>query len=287
VPTPPRKSQPPQRRTNAPGTRDTVRPKRVARPPVRRSFVQRNQTKIVVAAVAVALLGLGVLAFLNATSPAYACATEWTAPSSTPAPAPSATPRLGFQQDDMGRTHVDPPTFIRYLTCPPASGKHYNAAGLGPITAKVYGPDENTIPQGWIHNLEHGGLVLLYKCPGDACTETGQADLRQLYQSFPSSPICNLPPGAIGPVITRFDQMEYPYAALVWDQVLPLQTLDKQQVITFFNQQAERFNPEKQPQCGASPGPSIGATAAPTAAPTVAPSLPPSTTAPSSSPTAS
>ncbi len=52
-----------------------------------------------------------------------------------------------------------------YAYCPPASGPHYNNPGIdGPIPAKFYGPDDGTRPEGWIHNLEHGAVVILYNC---------------------------------------------------------------------------------------------------------------------------
>jgi hypothetical protein len=239
------------------GTRP-VRPKRLVRAPVRQSFLERNRGRLLWAAAAVVVVAIGGLLYLRATSPAYACGIEWTAPA-TPSPAPGATPRLGYAQQDMGRDHVGPGTFVKYLACPPASGNHINLAGQGPIDARLYGPDAQALPQGWIHNLEHGGLVLLYRCPGDACTDAGQAALQQFWASFPASPVCNVPPHLISPVIARFDDMAYPYAALLWDQVLPLQTLDTDQILAFFAQQGERTNPEK--QC-----------LAPSAAPSAAPS---------------
>ena len=208
---------------------------------------------------------LGVLFYLQSTAPAYACGTEWTA-QPTPSPLPGATPRLGYLQEDMGRDHVSPGTVVKYISCPPASGNHY-AEPNGPITPKLYGPNDRALPEGWVHNLEHGGLVVLYKCPGDACTSSGQTALQQLWASWPASPICNIPPHELSPVIARFDDMAYPYAAVIWDQILPLQTLDTQQVLAFFDQQAERTNPE--PQCAA---PSAAPSPSPSAAPTDLPS---------------
>lgn len=276
--------KPPRRSTSRPATGNRpptdagfgsqpVRPKRLARQPVRQPFLQRNRTRLLWAAAAVIVVALGGLFYLNATSPAYACGVEWIAPP-TSSPAPGATPRLGFPQDDMGRDHVTTGTVVKYIYCPPASGKHYNAQGQGPLDPKLYGPNDRAIPEGWIHNLEHGGLVLLYKCPGDACTDAGQAALQQLWASWPASPVCNIPPHRTSPVIARFDDMAYPYAALIWDQVLPLQALDSDQILAFYAQQAERTNPEA--QC-----------APPSAAPSAPPSVAPSDTPIPSAPPAS
>jgi hypothetical protein len=239
------------------------------------------------------------MAFLNSTTPAYACSSTF---NPTPAPtfiaptvepgttnAPATEPPIGFVQPDMGHTHVDPGTRVTYTLCPPASGRHYNAAGAGPIPAKAYGPGEVQVPQGWVHNLEHGAIVLLYKCPGPACDDAGQAAIKALLAKWPNSPICNFPPNAVSPLAVRFDDMPWPYAAVVWDVVLPLQTLDETALFTFFAERAERFNIQE-PQCAAptaTPGPATPTPApTPTAAPTAAPSAAP-TTAPSTGPSAS
>jgi hypothetical protein len=242
--------------------------------------------------------------FLQSSTPVYACTNEF---NPTPAPtfiaptvepgttnAPATEPPTGFIQPDMGHTHVTPGTRVTYTWCPPASGKHYNATGLGPIPGnRVYGPSEVTAPQGWVHNLEHGALVLVYSCPngdGPGCTDAGQAALKAILAKWPISPICKFPANPISPVMTRFDDMPYPYAALVWDAVLPMQTLDEAALFRFFADRAERFNIQE-PQCPAptatpapaTPTPIPSATAAPSAATTPAPTAPAASTAPSAS----
>ena len=269
---------PPSRPAGRPGSR----PLRAA---PRKSFLERNRGRLLWGLAGLALVATAGIAFLNATSPAYGCAAEWS-PQATPSPAPGATQRLGYVQTDTGTAHVAPGSFVKYALCPPASGRHYNASGEGPINARVYGPDDQVIPQNWIHNLEHGGLVLLYRCgSGDsACTDAGQTALKQFYASFPNSPICNKPAGQVA-VVARFDQMKSPYAALVWGLVLPLETLDGGQVFAFFAQQGERTNPEK--ECAAptdTPGPSGTAEPSPSATSPAGASPSPSAT-PTNSPT--
>jgi hypothetical protein len=267
---------PPTRPAGKPGSRQL-------RAAPRKPFLERNRGRLLWGLAGLALAATAGIAFLNATSPAYACANEWS-PVPTPSPAPSATQHLGYVQTDTGREHVTTGAFVKYALCPPATGKHYNASGEGPIHAGVFGPDDAVVPQGWIHNLEHGGLVLLYRCTdGDsACSDAGQAALRQFNAGFPNSPICNLPVGSIGPVVARFDQMKTPYAALLWGLVLPLDTLDTNQIYTFFQQSGERTNPESlctrptpTPGPTDSPGPSASASTAPSASPTATPPPPP------------
>ena len=237
------------------------------------SFLARNRGRLLWGLAGIALVGIATLAFLNATSPAYACATEWN-PAPTSAPGPDSTPRLGITQTDLGNQHVTLGAFVKYALCPPASGNHYNSQGDGPIRPGVYGPDDQATPQGWIHNLEHGGLVLLYRCTGGdtACSESSQAALSQFNASFPNSPICDVPRGTVGPVVARFDQMKWPYAAIVWGLVLPLDTLDVNQIQAFFAQQGDRTNPELYPGC-VKPTPTPAPTATPAPTDTPAPSV--------------
>lgn len=211
----------------------------------------------------VAIVGAGV--FAAATQPAFACSNIWQ-PDPTASPADGASPQPGYVQPDMGKAHVATGTAVTYTYCPPASGRHYNASGVGPIAARPYGPNDNVIPEGWVHNMEHGGLVILYRG-----AEADQAALRAVYDAVPVSPICGLQPGgqSPGPVIARFDQMAWPYAALVWDRVLPLETVDQAAILDFYARYGERNNPEPQCQPSASPSamPSASGSVAPSAAP--------------------
>ena len=207
-------------------------------------------TLVVVAAVA--------FLFLGATEKAYSCSSLM-----TPAPAasvgPNGSPQLGQAQPDMGRTHLNVGTTQAYVSCPPASGNHYNATNQGPIPPKYYGPDDaTTLPQGWIHNLEHGALVVLYSCK-DGCPDASTLQRLKDFATvgFPDSPVCKIPAGEIGPVVARFDDMSTKYAALVWDRVLLQDTLDTSKILAFFAAEGEQLNPEVPPQCvkpSASPG---------------------------------
>ncbi len=236
---------------------------------------------IAAVAVVVAVVGAGV--FAAATQPAFACSTIWEA-DPTAAPSAGASAQLGFVQPDMGNSHVATGTVIRYTNCPPASGRHYNAVGVGPIPARVYGPNDSVVPQGWVHNLEHGGLVVLYRG-----AEVDETALRTMFGAVPASPVCGFPPGgqSPGPVIARFDQMAWPFAALVWDRILPLDTLDQATILDFYARYGEQTNPEKlcaSPSPSADPSPN--GSAAPSAEPTTSPSGSPSAS-PSAAPSAS
>ena len=190
----------------------------------------------------IGLAGIGL--FSAATQPAYACSTIWT-PDPTNPPAEGSSPQPGYAQPDMGQGHVATGTQVKYTYCPPASGKHYNASGVGPVTPRVYGPNDQINPEGWIHNLEHGALVVLYRGDSEGATPEGQAALRAFYDRYPPSPVCGFQPGtSVGPVFARFDDMDTPYAALVWGRVLPLDSLDEEAILALDQTYGERTNPE-------------------------------------------
>jgi len=227
--------------------------------------MERNRTPIVVLAALAGIVLISAFVLASAASPAYACSTIWT-PDPTPSPAAGESPDPGYVQPDMGRTHVATGAKVTYTYCPPASGAHYNATGVGPITPRVYGPSDRALPEGWIHDLEHGAMVILYRGrDGDpGITEAGQDALRALFDEFPASPVCGIQPGTSqGPVMARFDDMEWPYAALLWGQVLPLSELDTAQILEFWQISGERNNPEPLCQPVASPAPSTESSPAP------------------------
>jgi hypothetical protein len=64
-----------------------------------------------------------------------------------------------------GAQHVPEGTHVDYRANPPASGNHW------PQWAEPWGAYPDGLPrERWMHNLEHGGVVLLYNCP-DGCAD--------------------------------------------------------------------------------------------------------------------
>jgi uncharacterized protein DUF3105 len=261
----------------------------------RQPFIQRYRAAIIgVAVVAIAAVAVGLI-FVQSTQASYTCSILFD-PSPTPSPAAGASARIGFAEDNMGALHqVSRPQ--RYTFCPPASGNHYNQPGvLGPIVPRVYGPSDSVGPPNWVHNLEHGGLVILYRGDSPGATDAGQQTFKDFFATFPNSPICQIPAGRISPVIARFDDMKWPYAALVWNRVLPLPEWDPNLVLKFYATESERLDADgalvapPEPQCAPpSPSGSPGSSASPgaSAAPGASPSAPPASTAPSPSPSPS
>lgn len=272
---PPAAGRPPSatRSSSPSGTARAGRRER-ARAAYQPSFVERYRTAIVLVAALAGVVLISAFVFVSAASPAFACTQEWV-PTPTASPAAGAPANPGYVQPDMGRTHVPVGQKVTYTYCPPASGSHYNASGSGPIQPRLYGPSDKALPEGWIHNLEHGAMVILYRgLEGDpGVTDAGQAALQDLFSAFPVSPVCGIQPGtSTGPVIARFDDMATPYAAVLWGRALPLNELDTTQILDFWQIWGERSNPEKQcatpsaaPSAPASPETSPSSAASPAA----------------------
>lgn len=138
---------------------------------------------------------------------------------------------------DQGRVHeTNPNASLTYGYCPPASGPHYNKPPQGPLPRAFYGPDQEKRPGGWVHNLEHGFMVVAYSCK-DGCPPAQELDaVRQWWESQPSTPgaqACQIPNKIL---VVRFDQMATKYALLGWDRVQLLPAWDAQSATDFATQ---------------------------------------------------
>jgi hypothetical protein len=244
---------------------------------VQPTALERFRTPVLALVVVVVIAGVSLFVLSSAAAPAYACGSIDTVQ-------PAASGEIGQVQNDMGRGHVGSGEKVTYAVCPPASGKHVSKNGYGPLEPKVYGPDDQSEPNGWVHNLEHGGLVLLYSCAKGACDDASLNALRQFSSGFPASAVCGIPAGTVGPVIAKFDAMPTRFAALVWDRVVYLDTLDVQTIYDFYLRYGERIASDgtwiapPEPQCKA-PSPTPGASAggaSPTPAASAAASASPS-----------
>ncbi|MBX3031286.1 MAG: DUF3105 domain-containing protein [Chloroflexi bacterium] len=162
-----------------------------------------------------------------------ASATPDTSPA--PSPTPASTPQLGFVTQDLGKNHVTQGTVVKYGYCPPASGPHYNVSGQGPLSRQFYGPTTILNPGSWIHNLEHGYVVILYRGDADQAVIDGvQAIMAEATPKPETAARC----GYSKVIGVRFDDMDpsVQVAALAWDRALLQTEFDKQELLTFTNQ---------------------------------------------------
>ncbi|MCW5893395.1 MAG: DUF3105 domain-containing protein [bacterium] len=125
----------------------------------------------------------------------------------------SAVPIAGF-------THVPVGSAITYPNDPPSSGNHY------PIWAR-WGVYTQAVPRGyWVHNLEHGGVVVLHR------PDVGAASVGALHAAFdavPLDPACTHRRTLLTP-----DPLMTPAVAVVsWGWQMLCDGVDQQAIVAF------------------------------------------------------
>lgn len=119
-----------------------------------------------------------------------------------------------------GFTHVAVCSHVTYSTKPPSSGDHY------PIWA-AYRSYSTTIPEGfWVHDLEHGAVVLSYNCPGGCASDVNAAE--SWIAGLSDDPLCN--PSAGDPrlrvIMTPDPNLDVKFAASAWGWTLRADCFD-------------------------------------------------------------
>jgi hypothetical protein len=107
--------------------------------------------------------------------------------------------------------HVDVGTPVHYESNPPSSGPHYQYwAAFQAFSTAVD-------PRYWVHDLEHGAIVLLYKCDAaDGCPAIVTA-LQRVADAIPDDPLCDKASGVrVRVVITPDPDLDVPIAAASW-----------------------------------------------------------------------
>lgn len=106
-----------------------------------------------------------------------------------------------------GAQHVPVDMPLSYGSNPPASGMHYPYWG-------TWGVHDTPLPRGnYVHNMEHGGVALLYRCDG-GCPDIVAA-LRGVMDGQPQDSSCSAPVrNRI--VVTADSLLDVPVAAAAW-----------------------------------------------------------------------
>lgn len=119
-----------------------------------------------------------------------------------------------------GWKHVDHEEELVYQHNPPASGPHYP-------TWAGYDVHEEPVDRGyWVHNLEHGAIVLLI---GPGATEQQRQIILDAYEAIPNDPDC----GHRRVVVTEDAKLDGPMAAVAADAVLEGDNLDVDRIRGF------------------------------------------------------
>ncbi|MEO8698872.1 MAG: DUF3105 domain-containing protein [Kofleriaceae bacterium] len=126
--------------------------------------------------------------------------------------------------EDPG-AHAPQGSFIEWSTNPPTSGTHF------PIWAQ-YDRTYGVLDRGfWVHNLEHGAIVLAHRC------EDCPAEVAMLEDSIRAMPVdsaCVAPVRQRAIIVTDpLLPIETPFAAIAWGSVYTSTCIDPQAIAQF------------------------------------------------------
>ena len=133
----------------------------------------------------------------------------------------------GTQEPLLQGFHILPPAKGSYNTDPPTSGEHYGAP-YAPIpwgfTATVNPPEV------WLHNAEHGGIVVLYRDPADLDT------VRQFIANAPPDPEF----GEVKIIDSQYPLSGHRFALVSWGWLEFMDTWDSAAATRFYEAHVDR-----------------------------------------------
>lgn len=172
--------------------------------------------------------------------------------------APACTPVIAFAASTTAQHVTEPPSYPAY---PPSSGDHY-------AVWSKWGVAEGIVPTAnWVHNLEHGGVALLYRCD-PPCTEDVAA-MVGLIEQLPGDAACD----DVTDVDHRVVVTEDPclpdgvrFAAIAWEWTYTASCLDTTSMLQFMIDHGGQAPEDECTEGGFVAEPGVGVTC-----PTIAP----------------
>ncbi len=141
-------------------------------------------------------------------------------------------PKIGEHRDSIGNAHIPTGQKGNYTQgLPPTSGEHY-AAPAGPVP---WGVKTSFIPfEATTHNLEHGGIVILY----NGLDKTQLDQVTALVKKLGSS--------GYGKVVLEPwpDMKDAKITLTAWNWILRLQSVDETSIVKFVRQHTDDEAPE-------------------------------------------
>jgi hypothetical protein len=124
--------------------------------------------------------------------------------------------------------HPDVCTPVEYADNPPSSGDHWKAPWWA-----AWGVHEEVVRRElYVHNMEHGGVVLLHQCDRDDCPDVVDG-LADVYDQITADPKC-LERGELKRVIVSGDPLlDDPIAAATWGSTYTANCLDPDSLLDF------------------------------------------------------
>lgn len=151
----------------------------------------------------------------------------------------SNKPQPGEKIEDLGREHMETGKTVTYNSNPPTSGSHYSDWTRAGVLAEV--KDDRNL----IHSMEHGYVIMWYKCQGvgpaiidnpSLATQSAQVIISgecktrqdQLKQIFDSK-------GPKKLIVAPRDNLETNFAMTAWNRIEKLNDFDRSRVEQFIN----------------------------------------------------
>ncbi len=126
---------------------------------------------------------------------------------------------------EQGTWHVDAGISVDYDHNPPASGPHW------PIWATYTAHDDEVPREVFVHNLEHGAVVLL---AGPNATPEQVQQMRDAFASLPFDPECVAEGWSHKRALYTYDSvLDDAVAVVAWDHVLESTCVNDQQILDF------------------------------------------------------
>lgn len=136
--------------------------------------------------------------------------------------------------------HIVACTPIDYATNPPSSGQHYS-------TWADFGVYDFALPRGyWVHNLEHGAVVVTYHC-ADGCSADLAAAKAWLSQLAPDA-TCSAGPARV--LLVPDPLLDVAWAASSWGFTLRADCFDAQVFTDFYAQHVGQPTAPEATLCG-------------------------------------
>ena len=135
--------------------------------------------------------------------------------------------------------HVAIDTPVSYNSNPPSSGPHY------PIWAAFREYDKPVDRRYYVHDLEHGAVVLAYNCEKAASSDGGSSDagvaacestvasLRTAIAAIPDDPMCSGEGVRVRAVLTPDPLLDVPIAVAAWGFIYRAQCIDMRSLVDF------------------------------------------------------
>jgi hypothetical protein len=180
----------------------------------RKAQVEARNRNIVIAVFVVLIVGGGGLLYVLTNPPSFLAG-----------PATPTTHTAALSIPDEGFTHVANGTPLVHKHNPPSSGNHYPT----PLPAGAYATPQ---PEGnWIHSLEHGYIVLVYRCSGSECNDL-YLQAKSVFSTLPKESKFN----EVKFVSSEYDNMTPKVAVLAWDKEQDMSAIDVNLITAFYNQ---------------------------------------------------